>query len=199
MALGLFDLRWTDHKWAIIYCSVSTFGALCYGYDQIYYTGVLGMTPFINAYGKTTDEEGNTALTTTFLSLTASIIYVGELVGALLAAPINDRFGRKGVFYCASAWIVAGAVVQAADKSTEGLIIFGPDIDRLGHWSVSYSSKSRLPFSTLTCFKIHRDVSAVYRRSGSEGCARTSVDDVPIDAVMQSACRLRHNQGYRGH
>jgi len=156
MGNQLFNLNFSDHRWAIIYCMVSTFGALCYGYDQIYYSsygpkynlvmseipadgpyptplaGVLGMTPFINAYGTTANEDGDTALTTDFLSLTASIIYVGELVGALLAAPINDYFGRKGVFYCASVAIIAGAIVQAADKSSQGLIIFGRILIGLG-------------------------------------------------------------------
>ncbi|KAF7195436.1 Hexose transporter 2 [Pseudocercospora fuligena] len=128
----MFSLNLKEHRWAIVYCGISTFGALCYGYDQIYYTGVLGMRPFIDAYGTTKDEDGATALTTSFLSLTASIIYVGELLGALVAAYINDRFGRKGVFYCASACIIAGAIVQAADKSSEGLIIFGRILIGLG-------------------------------------------------------------------
>lgn len=128
----IFKIDFAQHKWAFLYCAVSCFGALCYGYDQIYYTGVLGMRPFIETYGTTTDEDGATALTTSFLSLTASIIYVGELLGALIAAPINDYLGRKGVFYCASACIIAGAVVQAADKSSEGLIILGRILIGLG-------------------------------------------------------------------
>lgn len=109
-----------------------SFGALCYGYDQIYYTGVQGMRPFIDQYGTTTDSMGSKALTTTFLSLTASIIYVGELVGALISAPINDYFGRKGVFYCASVCIIIGAIVQATDKHTMGLIILGRILIGLG-------------------------------------------------------------------
>src|SRR5690625_1651544 len=99
-------INWGAHKWALFFCGISTFGALCYGYDQIYYTGVQGMTPFINDYGQTTDSDGNPALTTSFLSLTASIIYVGELAGAFIAAPINDFFGRRAVFFCASLCII---------------------------------------------------------------------------------------------
>lgn len=113
------------HRWAIIYCAVSTVGALCYGYDQIYYTGVQGMRAFIDEYGTATDDDGNATLTTSFLSLTASIIYVGELLGALLAAPINDYFGRKAVFYCASLCIIAGGIVQLCAKGSEALIIVG--------------------------------------------------------------------------
>lgn len=57
-------------------------------------------------------SDGTYELGTTFLSVSASIIYVGEFVGALLAAPINDRFGRKAVFICASICIIIGAVIQ---------------------------------------------------------------------------------------
>ncbi|KAN0092137.1 general substrate transporter [Hyaloscypha variabilis] len=129
----MFGINFREHKWAVVYCGVSTLGALCYGYDQIYYTGVQGMRAFINDYGTTTDlDKGLKALTTSFLSLTASIIYVGELVGALLAAPINDLWGRKAVFFCASCCIIAGAIVQVADNGSEGLIIFGRILIGLG-------------------------------------------------------------------
>lgn len=127
-----FGIDFRAHKWAIIYCGVSTLGALCYGYDQIYYTGVLGMGPYISDYGTTTDSSGDPALTTSFVSLTASIIYVGELVGALLAAPINDFWGRKAVFYCASLCIIAGAVVQLLAHGIEGLIVLGRILIGLG-------------------------------------------------------------------
>lgn len=57
--MGLFNLNLRSQTWAIIYCGVSSFGALCYGYDQIYYTGILGMKPFIHDYGTVTDAHGN--------------------------------------------------------------------------------------------------------------------------------------------
>ncbi|KAI8238999.1 Hexose transporter HXT13 [Colletotrichum sp. SAR 10_99] len=130
--MGVFNIDWRSNAWALAYCGVSTFGALCYGYDQIYYTGLLGMRPFIDDYGTATDSKGLKALTTSFMSLTASIIYVGELVGALLAAPINDRWGRKAVFYFASSCIIAGAIVQLTAHGIEGLIILGRILIGLG-------------------------------------------------------------------
>ncbi|KAE9575476.1 Hexose transporter HXT13 [Colletotrichum fructicola] len=130
--MGMFNIDWRSNAWALAYCGVSTFGALCYGYDQIYYTGLLGMRPFIDDYGTATDSKGLKALTTSFMSLTASIIYVGELVGALLAAPVNDRWGRKAVFYFASSCIIAGAIVQLTARGIEGLIILGRILIGLG-------------------------------------------------------------------
>ena len=90
------------------------------------------MKRFVLDYGTTHDKDGNLALTTSFISLTASIIYVGELFGALFAAPINDYFGRKGVFLCASVCIIAGAVTQVADQHSEGVICLGRILIGLG-------------------------------------------------------------------
>ncbi|KAJ9615250.1 hypothetical protein H2200_001324 [Cladophialophora chaetospira] len=132
MKMQIFNINWGQHRWAVFFCAVSSLGALCYGYDQIYYTGVLGMKRFVHDYGTTHDNDGNIALTTTFISLTASIIYVGELVGALVAAPINDYFGRKGVFLCASVCIIAGAITQCADHGSMGVICLGRILIGLG-------------------------------------------------------------------
>lgn len=132
MAKYLFGINWGQHKWALLFCAVSSLGALCYGYDQIYYTGVIGMKRFVADYGTTHDIDGHVVLTTTFISLTSSIIYVGELVGALLAAPINDNFGRKGVFLCASICIIGGAIAQVADRGSMGVIVVGRILIGLG-------------------------------------------------------------------
>ncbi|PMD12677.1 general substrate transporter [Hyaloscypha hepaticicola] len=105
------NIDWAHHKWALFYCLVSTIGALCYGYDTIYYTGIQGMKAFIHDYGDL-KSDGTYALSTTFLSVTASLIYVGEFTGALITAPINDAWGRKAVFLSASICIILGAIVQ---------------------------------------------------------------------------------------
>ncbi|CAH0056912.1 unnamed protein product [Clonostachys solani] len=129
--MGLFSIDFRSHAWSLFYCGVSSFGALCYGYDQIYYTGLLGMDPFIDRYGSS-NPDGTKALPTSFTSLTSSIIYVGELIGALGAAPINTRYGRKAVFYCASACIIAGAIAQLLASGQEGVIVLGRILIGLG-------------------------------------------------------------------
>ena len=103
------NIDWKLNKWAIFYCLVATIGAMCYGYDTIYYTGIQGMKAFIHDYG-TRQEDGTYELTTSFLSVSASIIYVGEFIGAIITAPINDRWGRKAVFLSASLCIIGGAM-----------------------------------------------------------------------------------------
>ncbi|KAJ5794840.1 hypothetical protein N7457_001439 [Penicillium paradoxum] len=66
-------------------------------------------------------EDGSYSLGTSVLSVTSSVVYVGEFVGALMTAPINDAWGRKAVFYCASACIIAGAIVQVCSLDVYGV------------------------------------------------------------------------------
>ncbi|KAE8151357.1 general substrate transporter [Aspergillus avenaceus] len=118
-------IEFRRYLWAIFCCGVSAVGALCYGYDQAYYTGILGMDTFKKDYGRHNAPGDAYELATSFTALTTSIIYVGELVGALLAAPINNSWGRKGVFFVASLSIIAGGIAQVADTGHEGVIILG--------------------------------------------------------------------------
>lgn len=119
-----------SHRWAYIYCAIASIGALCYGYDNSYYTGLLGMAPFIDQYGD--GPAGAKALSVTFTSLTSSSIYIGDLLGALLAAPINDYFGRKWVFFVAALCILGGGIAQIADRGSMGVIVLGRILIGLG-------------------------------------------------------------------
>lgn len=105
------NINWSQNRWAIFFCLVATIGALCYGYDSIYYSGIQGMAVFIRDYGVRA-ADGTYALSTSFLSVTASLIYAGEFIGAIITAPINDLWGRRAVFFSASLCIILGAVVQ---------------------------------------------------------------------------------------
>ncbi|PWY69055.1 hypothetical protein BO70DRAFT_382602 [Aspergillus heteromorphus CBS 117.55] len=101
-----FDLEFGRHRWALMYCSISAIGALVFAYDNTYYSGIL-------------------ALATSFTSLTTSNIYIGDMVGALISGPLNDRFGRKTVLWIASLFVLAGGITQVADTDIEGIIVLG--------------------------------------------------------------------------
>ncbi|VUC38130.1 unnamed protein product [Clonostachys rosea] len=133
--MGLFNafaFDWKSHKWAIFYCSVSAIGALCYGYDNTYYNAVLAMQEFKNDYGTRVDENGQKMLPSSFQSLTASSIYIGDLFGAIIASPINERWGRKMVFWVASVCILVGGIAQVADTHHEPVIVVGRILMGLG-------------------------------------------------------------------
>jgi SP family sugar:H+ symporter-like MFS transporter len=54
-----------------------------------------------------------------------SMINVGELLGSLSAAPLNDAIGRKGVFLTASISIVIGVILQLVTDSSRSLLTAG--------------------------------------------------------------------------
>lgn len=126
-----FKFDWKSHKWAILYCSISAIGALCYGYDNTYYNGVLAMQEFKDNYGNHY-EDGKKALSTSFQSVTASSIYIGDLLGAMIASPVNERWGRKAVFWLASVCILVGGIAQVSDNHHEAVITVGRIMMGLG-------------------------------------------------------------------
>ncbi|KAJ5714774.1 uncharacterized protein N7483_011955 [Penicillium malachiteum] len=128
--LGI-DLDFHRHKWAIIYCSISAVGAFVFGYDNTYYSGILGMQTFKNDFGNYY-ENGAKALATDFQSLTTSSIYIGDMFGALIAGPLKDRFGPKTVMWIAAFFALAGGVSQVADTDIMGIIVMGRILIGLG-------------------------------------------------------------------
>lgn len=121
----MFNLELRKNRWAYFFCSVSAIGALVYGYDNTYYNGVLAMREFKNDYGDHLDKDGLKALNVSFTSLTASSIYIGDALGALISAPINDRYGRKATFWFAAFCILAGGIIQVADTHFEAVLTVG--------------------------------------------------------------------------
>lgn len=71
-----------------------------------------------------------------------SMINLGELVGSLLAAPLNDLLGRKGVFIIGSLSISAGVAMQLATTSSTSLLTAGRAV--LGFGVGNFSATSLL-------------------------------------------------------
>ena len=176
------NINWKQHKWAIFYCLVSTIGALCYGYDTIYYTGIQGMKVFIHNYGYK-KADGQYALTTSFLSVTASVIYVGEFCGALITAPINDRWGRRAVFFTASFCIICGAIVQVCSDGIYAVFCVGRVFIGLG-----------IGQFTATC-----GLPRLHWRSCTRRDPWPSTHDVPVHAIVVSVHRRLHQPRDRRH
>lgn len=124
-AFTMFNLDFKANRWAYFFCSVSAIGALVYGYDNTYYNGCLAMTRFKDVYGDHLDENGRKALNVNFTSITASSIYIGDTLGALISAPINDKFGRKATFWVAALCILLGGIAQVADTHYEAVLAVG--------------------------------------------------------------------------
>ncbi|KAF3806050.1 High-affinity glucose transporter RGT2 [Colletotrichum gloeosporioides] len=180
---------WAHYKWAIFFCAVSAIGALCYGYDNTYYNRVLAMQEFKNDYGNIRNTDGKLALSSSFQSVTASGIYIGDLLGAILAAPLNDRYGRKSTFWLASFCIFIGGICQVADiLSLEGLlvvvrILIGLGVGQFTVTSLLYIGEVAPPSirgPALMCFQ--------FLQSWSELCA---------SAINQGTQNIKSSLGYR--
>ncbi|KAK6812278.1 hypothetical protein RU639_011977 [Aspergillus parasiticus] len=71
-----------------------------------------------------------------------SVINIGELVGSLTAAPLNDLAGRKGVVFIASIMVIVGVILQLATDHKYSMIIGGRIL--LGYGVGNFSATSPL-------------------------------------------------------
>ncbi|KAF4962259.1 hypothetical protein FSARC_9648 [Fusarium sarcochroum] len=122
-------------------CGFAALGACLYGYDGVYFNGVSTLDVFVRHFGeKNSDDEWHIPPST--LSVMTSMINVGELVGSLCAAPLNDFFGRKPVFVIGTIAIVLGVILQLVTSSSKALITVGRVI--LGFGVGNFSATSPL-------------------------------------------------------
>ncbi|KAF5025096.1 hypothetical protein F66182_2797 [Fusarium sp. NRRL 66182] len=119
--------------------SFAALGACLYGYDGVYFTGVTTLDAFVRDFG-TPDSQGEYAILPEDLSVMTSIINVGELAGSLLAAPLNDVLGRKGVFLSGSVAVVVGVVLQLSTASSRAVVTAGRAVMGFGVGNFSATS-----------------------------------------------------------
>lgn len=191
--LGL-NIDWKSNRWAVVYCLVAAIGALCYGYDTIYYTGIQGMEYFARDYGVKA-SDGSYSLSTTFLSVSASIIYVGEFVGAIAAAPINDYLGRRVVFLSASVCIIVGAIVQVCSFGSDPVfyvsrVLIGLGIGQFTATCLMYIGEvapSAIRGPALMCFQFMQSISQLVGacvNQGTEGIQSPNSYRIPMSLLV---------------
>ena len=96
---------------------------------------------FIEHFGEK-NADGDYEIPPGTLSVMTSMINVGELVGSLSAAPLNDYIGRKGVFMTGSITIVIGVILQLVTTSNRALLTAGRAI--LGYGVGNFSATGPL-------------------------------------------------------
>ncbi|PLW35160.1 hypothetical protein PCASD_11245 [Puccinia coronata f. sp. avenae] len=117
-------------KMAIIIAGFAAFGGFLYGYDTGYISGVKAMPFWLRSAGQL-GADGKYMITTSQDSLVTSILSVGTFVGALLAYPIGDRFGRKIGIMIACVIFSVGVALQTA-STTIPLFVVGRVFAGLG-------------------------------------------------------------------
>nr|UOP56969.1 putative sugar transport protein [Thecaphora frezii] len=108
----------------VFYCAIAVIGAILYGYDGTYFTGILEMDKFKRDYGKQ-NADGVWIIPSTDQSLYASIIQAGEVIGALVAGPVGDFSGRRGGLGLASALLILGIILQLIVAGSKPLLTVG--------------------------------------------------------------------------
>lgn len=141
-----------QHPYAWFFCAFAALGACLYGYDGVYFTGVSAMDVFVRHFGQP-DASGKYTITASRLSLMTSVINIGELVGSLTAAPLNDFFGRKGVFLVASIILIVGVILQLATDHDTSYIIGGRILLGYGVGALSATS----PLYIGVSHEFHKD------------------------------------------
>ncbi|KUJ13225.1 general substrate transporter [Mollisia scopiformis] len=182
------------HPYAWLFCAFAALGACLYGYDGVYFTGVTAMDVFIEHFG-TKGADGTYAISSSQLSLMTSVINIGELVGSLSAAPLNDYLGRKGVFAIASLVLIVGVILQLAADHQTGMIIGGRILLGYGVGNLSATSPlyigeiapTAIRGQLLMCWQLVLSVSQIIAAGinrGTEGLKTTTAYRVPMGVQL---------------
>ncbi|RSL57230.1 hypothetical protein CEP53_006559 [Fusarium sp. AF-6] len=111
-------------------------GGLLFGYDTGQISGFLEMPDFLDRFGQT-NSKGEHVFSTVRSGLIVALLSIGTLIGALIAAPIADRIGRK---YSISFWsliISVGFIVQISSNRDWVQIMMGRFVAGLGVGALS--------------------------------------------------------------
>ncbi|KAK5110749.1 hypothetical protein LTR62_005626 [Meristemomyces frigidus] len=105
---------------------IVSIGGLIFGYDTGQISGFLAMTDFKDRFGQ------NGAFSNVRSGTIVGLLSIGTLIGALLSAPIADRFGRK---ICIQTWclvFIVGVVIQIATSQHWYQVAIGRWVAGLG-------------------------------------------------------------------
>ncbi|KAM5366071.1 hypothetical protein ACJZ2D_010676 [Fusarium nematophilum] len=111
-------------------------GGILFGYDTGQISGFLEMPDFLDRFAQT-NSQGEHAFSTVRSGLIVALLSIGTLIGALIAAPIADRIGRK---YSISFWnliISVGFIIQISSNRDWVQIMMGRWVAGLGVGALS--------------------------------------------------------------
>lgn len=112
---------------------IVSMGGLIFGYGGIGQVGgFLKMPDYIQRFGNEIELDGEQKLGGIRTGTIVGLLMIGALIGALTAAPITDRFGRK---WCIALWagvFIIGQVIEIATQKAWYQLVIGRIIEGLG-------------------------------------------------------------------
>ncbi|KAF8515073.1 MFS monosaccharide transporter [Gautieria morchelliformis] len=129
------------NKWAgILMTAFAAFGGILYGYDTGTISGIIVMNDWLCTFGgpvvNPAAGAAPCAISTSQQSLVVSILSLGTIFGALAAAPVADRAGRRMGIIVSCIVFSAGVALQTA-STTMPLFVVGRVVAGLGVGLVS--------------------------------------------------------------
>ncbi|KAK3328776.1 MFS sugar transporter-like protein [Apodospora peruviana] len=105
----------------LLACS-ACFGAMSFGWDSSVIGGVIVLPPFIQDFGL---GSADSVAVANLSGNIVSTLQAGCFLGALVASPLTDRFGRKWCLIGVSVVILIGVIMQAAALGNLGALYAG--------------------------------------------------------------------------
>ncbi|KAI9734808.1 MAG: hexose transporter hxt1 [Cirrosporium novae-zelandiae] len=107
-------------------------GGIVFGYDTGQISGFLEMTDFQRRFGQYDSSDGFYSFSDVRSGLIVGLLSIGTLIGALIAAPIADRWGRKPSISLWCAVFIIGVVIQISSATTWYQVVIGRIIAGFG-------------------------------------------------------------------
>ncbi|KAI9810284.1 MAG: hexose transporter hxt1 [Pycnora praestabilis] len=112
-------------------------GGFIFGYDTGQISGFLAMEDFLRRFGQYNAQTNKYYFSNVRAGLIVGLLSIGTLIGALIGAPIADKFGRKPSisFWCII--FIVGMIVQMAAENKWYQIMMGRWVAGLGVGALS--------------------------------------------------------------
>ncbi|KAH8647936.1 general substrate transporter [Xylariales sp. PMI_506] len=98
-------------------------GAMVFGYDTAWWSGVLGMPAFTEQYGKYNSATSTYSIPTALTSAGSGIPTVGRILGGILTPFIADRIGRRWCMLVMCIMFIVAIIVEVTAKSFWQIVI----------------------------------------------------------------------------
>ncbi|RDI83491.1 hypothetical protein Vi05172_g6733 [Venturia inaequalis] len=110
---------------------IVSIGGLIFGYDTGQISGFLEMPNFLNTFADTT-KNGQPAFSNSRSGTIVGLLSIGTLIGALIAAPVADKFGRRYSIVFWNLVFCVGLIVQITTGSKWYQLALGRWVAGLG-------------------------------------------------------------------